>query len=122
MSFISDFGDMLPHTVFISRKIGTDSYNAPTYAGSVSYRARVLFGTEAQKEGGSGRFTTSQGETIVPSGVIWLNTTYLLDMADKFEFLRDTEPSPGDYSELYPIHIDAYPDETGMYFSKVYFK
>ena len=122
MSFQSDFSDMLPHTVFVSKKLGTDSYNAPVYGSSVSYQARVVYGALGRDNMGGRSFRNSQGEILAPTGVLWITTTTLLDLSYKFEFLRDTDPSPADYVELNPLHIDAWPDENGMYFTKVFFE
>ena len=113
-NFTTDFSEMLPHTVFISQKIGTDAYNAPTFGSSISHQARVVFGFKLVRN--------KTGEMVPASGTIWLQTRFRLKLEDKYEFLSDPDPSPNGYTRLFPIRVDEFPDENGFYFAKVYFE
>ena len=113
-SFVSDFGDMLPHTVFVSRKIGTDSYNKAIYTTSTSHQARVVFGRKLVRN--------SKGELVMASGSLWMFSRLPMKVEDKYEFLSEAEPSPPGFTQLFPIIIDTFPDESGTYHNKVYFQ
>lgn len=100
--------------IFISPKISTDAYNRPTYGTSVSYSARIVFGTHLVRD--------KNGELVPSSGTAWIASTAYFKPEDKFEYLRDDAPSPGDYTQLFPIRIDTFPDETGMHHTRLHFK
>ena len=105
---------MLPHTVFVYRKIGTDSYNQAVYDAAVSHQARVVYGLKLVK--------SRTGELVPSSGSIWMFSSRALHTEDKFEFLSEPDPSPQGYTQLFPLAIDTFPDDTGMYHNKVYFQ
>lgn len=113
MSSINDFLDMMPHTVYISRKTGVNDYNAPTFGSRVSYRARIKYGTKLVR--------SSRGEVVPVSGEMWLATTDFLNEDDQYEFERDTTVSPNSYEILMPVRIDTLPDEDGFHHIKIYF-
>lgn len=112
--FTQDFDEMLPHTVFISQKIGTDSYNKPVFGSSTSHQSRVVFGYKLVRN--------RAGEMVPASGTIWLQTRFRLKLEDKYEFLSDPDPSPEGFTRLFAIRVDEFPDENGFYFAKVYFE
>lgn len=113
-TFYSDFGDMLPNTVLVSRKIGTDSYGRPTYGDPETFQARVIYGSKLIRD--------RMGEIVPASGSIWMYSRRLFTVEDKYSVLVDDEPSPASYTQLYPLRIDEFPDENGPYHSKVYFQ
>lgn len=113
-TFYNDFGEMLPHTVLVSRKIAVDSYGTATYDTAETYQARVTFGTKIVRN----RF----GELVPSSGTVWMFTREKMNVEDKYQFLSDAEPSPAEYTQLYPLRLDAIADENGFYYNKIYFE
>ena len=112
---ISDFKDMMPHTVIVTDFDGTyNDYGKPSEGTITSYTARVFF---------SPHLVVSQsGDTIIASGEIWLQTTAKIDIKDKIEFDQDTTVSPSVLTRLYPLRIDHVPDENGTHHVKIHFK
>ena len=50
MSFLSDFGDLLPDTVAVTPTTGRDGYGAVILGTSTSYSARVITKTEMVRD------------------------------------------------------------------------
>lgn len=112
---ISDFDDMMPHTVIITAFGGTyGDYGKPTDGTITSYTARVFFKPHL--------VVGQNGETIVASGEIWLSTTARINIKDKIEFDEDTSVSPSVLTQLFPLRIDYVPDESGSHHVKIHFK
>jgi len=103
---ISDFLDMMPHTIQLSEFSGSsDSYGAPVYNSPVSYSARVSYKPILVKN--------KQGEEVVARGVVWVGAAITIATEDQIELPDGTTP---------PIMaVDSLADEDGLHHSKVYF-
>lgn len=112
---ISDFSDLMPHTVIITPFGGTYSdYGSPSEGTVTNYTARVFFSPH--------QVIDQNGDTIIASGEIWISTTDKINIKDKIEFDEDTAVSPSILTRLYPLRIDHVPDENGSHHVKIHFK
>ena len=113
-TFYKDFSDMLSQSVTIYRRTGVDSYNKPVYDAGTPYECRVTFGTKVVRN--------RTGEIVPASGTVWLFSRIQISVDDKIIFLSDSEPSPAETTQLFPLRVDSIADEKGHYYNKVYFE
>ena len=112
---INDFADMMPHTVLVTPFTGTyNSYGKPDVGTPTAYTARVSYMPH--------RVLNTQGEEVVASGEIWLQTTNVIRMKDTIEWERDTDVSPSVYTELFPMQVDTMADDLGTHHVKIHFR
>jgi len=103
---ISDFTDMMPHTIQLSEFSGSnDSYGAPVYNSPVSYAARVSYKPTLVKN--------KEGEEVVARGVAWVGSAIVVNTEDQIELPDGTTPPV--------LAVDSLADEDGLHHSKVYF-
>ncbi len=113
---ISDFSDMMPHTVLVTPNAGTYSdYGKPVDGTTTSYpNSRVKFSPHM--------IVDSKGSTVVAGGEIWLSTTDNITVTDKIEYDEATDVSPTTFTQLFPLKVDRIPDELGEHHVKIHFK
>ena len=102
---ISDWADMMPHTVVLSTLSERDTYGARTFNAGTSYAARVVYKNT--------RVRDAAGAEVIARGAVWLNGAPTISTEDQIELPDGTTP-PIITSELFP-------DEDGSHHSKVYF-
>lgn len=103
---ISDWTDMMPHTVTYAAVASRDAYGKPTYAAARSYQARVI-----QKQ--TRIVNRTNGQDAIATGVVWLAGFPALDIDG-----RITLP---DGSTPVILNWEVIPDEEGDHHTKVYF-
>lgn len=107
---VSDFLDMMPHTVYLHPTNGHNAYGEPTYGSPQSFTARVIY---KQQRVASMR-TDHAGVEVVSMGVVWLAGNPTIDVdSDKLQLPDETEPLILAYETI--------PDEDGSHHTKIYF-
>jgi hypothetical protein len=103
---ISDFLELMPHTIQYHVFVGRDSYAKPTYALPTSYRARVLY---------KQRFVQRpDGSMVLARGFAWL-------AADSFVSQSEDKLTLPDGSEPPILFAETVPDESGTHHVKIWF-
>lgn len=102
---VSDFHDLMPHTVYHSEFSGRSDYGKPNFGSAVPYRARVLY--QAQN------VRTADGNVVSARGVVWIGGTPDVQPEDQL-LLPDSSTPP-------ILSVDHVPDEDGLHHLKVYF-
>jgi len=103
---ISDWADMMPHTVTYYAVASYDQYGKPTYAPTgTEYSARV-------KETNRRVTSRAMGDDVIASHEVWIAGTPTLDVDGKL-VLPD-----GSYPKI--VSWDRIPDENGSHHVKIY--
>lgn len=102
---ISDFTDLMPHTVSHSELASRDEYGAPTYGTETDYTARVLYKQQ--------KVVRSDGREVLARGVMWIAGTPTIDPEDRITLPDDSTPVI--------LAVERVPDESGIHHVKVYF-
>ncbi len=116
---ITEWLDMMPHTVTLEPFSDRDDYGKPIYGTAATYRARVVYKTEMiidQRIGAAELETTSNGH-------IWFGppTTNLHSGTPPTVTAEDKVTLP-DGSTPNIMRVDRFPDEYGDHHVKVYFQ
>lgn len=103
---ISDFADMMPHTVTHEEFASRDEYGLPAYGSPASLKARVSYRPH--------KVRTPAGDEVVARGEVWLNTAgTTVDTEDRITLPDGSTP---------PIlSVDGLSDELGAHHAKVHF-
>ncbi len=102
---VSDFDDMMPHTVTVSEFSSRNAYGDANYGSAVSYTARVIYKDQLIK--------AKDGSQIMAKGMVWLSGTPTLSTEDLLTLPDGTTP---------PILSQSLiPDEDGSHHVKVFF-
>lgn len=102
---VSDFTDMMPHTVTHATVASRDTYGAKTYNTATSYTARVTYKPTMVR--------SADGMEVLARGVVWLMGSPAVDPDDQITLPDSTTP---------PIlAAELIPDEDGAHHTKVYF-
>lgn len=113
---ISDWVDMMPHTVSIEPFSSNDSYGEPSYGASVSYRGRITRKPHYVRG--------KDGNDIVAEGVVWLGppTSDLTDDTVPTVTTRDRITLPDGTLTQPPImSVSKIADENGDHHLKIHF-
>jgi hypothetical protein len=102
---ISDWADMMPHTVTHAPLASRDAYGAPTYGAGVDYTARVLYKNQ--------RVRAADGAEVVARGSVWFVGTPTVSPEDKITLPDATTPPL--------LSVEQYADADGAHHTKVYF-
>jgi hypothetical protein len=102
---ISDWLDLMPHTVTYAAKSGEDAYGKPTHGTGTDYTARVTYTHK--------RVATPDGMEVVASVQVWLNGTLSsISVDDKITLPDGTTPKI--------VSWDTATDEDGSHHTKLY--
>jgi len=113
---ISDWVDMMPHTVSLEPFVSEDAYGLPTYGASVDYRARVIRKPHYVRG--------QEGKDITADGMVWLGppTSDLTSDTVPTVTTRDRITLPDGTLTTPPIlSVSKIPDEDGDHHIKIHF-
>lgn len=102
---IEDFLPLMPDTVWVSERVGQDTYGVPQYGSPVAYRARVVYREHRVRAG--------TGEEKVARGTVWIAGTPAITAEDQIE-LPDGRTPP-------VLSVDRFSDERGVHHVVVHF-
>lgn len=104
---ISDFLDMMPHTITHRAPASFDDYGKPVFSGAAaSYRARVFYETRST-------VNRASGQDALSVTTVWIAGTPSLTLFDEITLPDGTKP---------PIlNWEVPADESGAHHVKVYF-
>lgn len=103
---VSDWADMMPHTVTYAAVSGRDAYGKPTYGTAVTYRARVVYKQTRI-------VNRLNGQDAIATGVVWLAAKILPSL--------DAQVVLPDGSTPTILNWEVFPDEEGDHHTKLYF-
>ena len=106
---ISDWHDLMPHTITHQAVASRDEYGVPTYGTGTSYTARVVYKNSRIKSQRRGSETD-----VIADGHIWISGTPTINVDND----RITLP---DNSTPILLSVERWPDESGLHHVKVYF-
>ncbi len=105
---ISDWADMMPHTITYEALVSRDKYGKPSYATAVSFSARVKDRTQRKPS------RVVLGEDEISTSEVWIGG--IIDNIrtdDRFTLPDGSTPSIVDWLVI--------PDEDGNHHTKVFF-
>ena len=103
---ISEWSDMMPHTVTYAAIASRDAYGKPTYATAVTYRARVAYKQTRI-------VNRLNGQDAIATGEVWLMAK-IIPAIDARIVLPDG-------STPIILNWEVFPDENGDHHTKLYF-
>jgi tRNA G18 (ribose-2'-O)-methylase SpoU len=106
---ITDWTDLMPHTVTVAALSSRDAYGKPTRAAATSYTARVTYKTQRVA---SQRLSDSSGD-VLSRGFVILAGTPNVGVDDLITLPDSSTPVI--------LAVDRISDEDGLLYTKVYF-
>jgi len=111
MAWVDALSGLMADTVRVTPLSGlsTDGYGTPTYGTASTYTARI---SREQK-----LVRTLEGTEETATAQVWVKSTSTFDPATRFELPTST----GGWTAEPLMAVEAYPDEDGVAFVKLYF-
>lgn len=103
---ISDWADMMPHTVTLAPRTGLNDHGEPTYGTAVSYQARVSYRSH--------KVRGPDGEDVMARGAVWLQSTALAKVTDRLVLPEGETPAV-------ILAVEKHADEAGGHHVKIHF-
>jgi len=103
---VSDWADLMPHTVTYAVPSSRDAYGKITFATGVTYQARVVYKQTRI-------VNRMNGQDSIATGQVWLHAAILPSI--------DARLTLPDGSTPIILNWETFPDEDGNHHTKVYF-
>lgn len=102
---ISDFADMMPHTITLEEFAQRDAYGKPSYGSAVNYSARVSYKSKFIRR--------ADGSEVLAQGEVWILGTPTVTVEDRITLPDGNTPVI--------LMTELLSDELGSHHSKVIF-